>query len=195
MLADAKLPVTFWAKAVNTACYVQNRVLVNKSQNKTPYELFSVDAGTNSTNLLCTKDAANQEVKKYESSIRYIVLPNWAHDDLLESTLSKSYEESSTQVPEGSRNPNPAAFAFNPSADQMETLIVESLIPTNLRRSMMLCKTQVGWKLCKKSSFNSKSRKSRLWLIVLKGSDPLGQNGFSRTRRIKGALLSEIRPG
>nr|GEU53918.1 ribonuclease H-like domain-containing protein [Tanacetum cinerariifolium] len=25
MLADAKLPVTFWAEAVNTACYVQNR--------------------------------------------------------------------------------------------------------------------------------------------------------------------------
>nr|GEY65277.1 ribonuclease H-like domain-containing protein [Tanacetum cinerariifolium] len=41
MLADAKLPVTFWAKAVNTACYVQNRVLVNKSQKKTPYELFN----------------------------------------------------------------------------------------------------------------------------------------------------------
>nr|GEU72945.1 hypothetical protein [Tanacetum cinerariifolium] len=41
MLADAKLPVTFWAKAVNTACYVQNRVLVNKSQNKTSYELFN----------------------------------------------------------------------------------------------------------------------------------------------------------
>nr|GEY21221.1 hypothetical protein [Tanacetum cinerariifolium] len=41
MLADAKLPVTFWAEAVNNACYVQNRVLVNKSQNKTPYELFN----------------------------------------------------------------------------------------------------------------------------------------------------------
>nr|GEV00057.1 retrovirus-related Pol polyprotein from transposon TNT 1-94 [Tanacetum cinerariifolium] len=41
MLADAKLPVTFWAEAVNTACYVQNRVLVNKSYNKTPYELFN----------------------------------------------------------------------------------------------------------------------------------------------------------
>nr|GFD07047.1 retrovirus-related Pol polyprotein from transposon TNT 1-94 [Tanacetum cinerariifolium] len=41
MLADAKLPVTFWAEAVNTACYVQNRVLVNKSQNKTLYELFN----------------------------------------------------------------------------------------------------------------------------------------------------------
>nr|GEW71205.1 ribonuclease H-like domain-containing protein [Tanacetum cinerariifolium] len=41
MLAYAKLPVTFWAEAVNTACYVQNRVLVNKYQNKTPYELFN----------------------------------------------------------------------------------------------------------------------------------------------------------
>nr|GFA86695.1 hypothetical protein [Tanacetum cinerariifolium] len=41
MLANAKLPVTFWAEVVNTACYVQNRVLVNKSHNKTPYELFN----------------------------------------------------------------------------------------------------------------------------------------------------------
>ncbi|GJQ92643.1 putative ribonuclease H-like domain-containing protein [Tanacetum coccineum] len=41
MLADAKLPVTFWAEAVNTACYVQNRVLVTKPLNKTPYELFN----------------------------------------------------------------------------------------------------------------------------------------------------------
>ncbi|GJY42820.1 ribonuclease H-like domain-containing protein [Tanacetum coccineum] len=27
MLADSKLPTTFWAEAVNTACYVQNRVI------------------------------------------------------------------------------------------------------------------------------------------------------------------------
>nr|GFA49173.1 ribonuclease H-like domain-containing protein [Tanacetum cinerariifolium] len=40
MLADLKLPTTFWAEAVNTACYVQNRVLVIKPHNKTPYELF-----------------------------------------------------------------------------------------------------------------------------------------------------------
>nr|GFB40838.1 retrovirus-related Pol polyprotein from transposon TNT 1-94 [Tanacetum cinerariifolium] len=220
MLADAKLPVTFWDEAVNTACYVQNRVLVNKSQNKTPYELFNgrapaigflkpfgchvmilntldnlgkfeakgdegyfigysmsskafrvfnkrtrkieenlhveflenkaimqgdgpnwlfyidsltkympVDAGTNSTNLSGTKDAANQEVRKNESSRRYILLPNWAHDALLESTSSKPYEENSSQVPEGSGNPNSTASTFNPSAEQMETLIVESPIP------------------------------------------------------------------
>ncbi|GKE24284.1 ribonuclease H-like domain-containing protein, partial [Tanacetum coccineum] len=40
MLADSKLPTTFWAEAVNTACYVQNKVLVIKPHNNTPYELF-----------------------------------------------------------------------------------------------------------------------------------------------------------
>nr|GEY50583.1 ribonuclease H-like domain-containing protein [Tanacetum cinerariifolium] len=40
MLADSKLPTTFWTEAVNTACYVQNRILVVKPHNKTPYELF-----------------------------------------------------------------------------------------------------------------------------------------------------------
>ncbi|GJY20062.1 ribonuclease H-like domain-containing protein [Tanacetum coccineum] len=40
MLADSLLPTTFLAEAVSTACYVQNRVLVTKPHNKTPYELL-----------------------------------------------------------------------------------------------------------------------------------------------------------
>ncbi|GJS95429.1 putative ribonuclease H-like domain-containing protein [Tanacetum coccineum] len=40
MLTDSLLPTTFWAEAVSTACYVQNRVLVTKPHNKTPYELL-----------------------------------------------------------------------------------------------------------------------------------------------------------
>nr|GEU42472.1 hypothetical protein [Tanacetum cinerariifolium] len=40
LLADSLLPILFWAVAVNTACYVQNRVLVTKPHNKTPYELL-----------------------------------------------------------------------------------------------------------------------------------------------------------
>nr|GEU40854.1 hypothetical protein [Tanacetum cinerariifolium] len=40
MLADSLLPISFWAEAVNTACYAQNRVLVTKPHNKTPYELL-----------------------------------------------------------------------------------------------------------------------------------------------------------
>ncbi|GJV27614.1 putative ribonuclease H-like domain-containing protein [Tanacetum coccineum] len=59
MLADSLLPTTFWAEAVNTACYVQNRVLVTKPHNKTPYELlhgsgpdwlFDIDLLTNFMN-------------------------------------------------------------------------------------------------------------------------------------------------
>ncbi|GKE40327.1 putative ribonuclease H-like domain-containing protein, partial [Tanacetum coccineum] len=46
MLADSKLPTTFWAEAVNTACYVQNRVLVVKPHNKTSYEFFHGRAPT-----------------------------------------------------------------------------------------------------------------------------------------------------
>ncbi|GKA20358.1 retrovirus-related pol polyprotein from transposon TNT 1-94 [Tanacetum coccineum] len=40
MLADLLFPTTFWAEAVNTSCYVQNRVLVTKPHNKTPYKLL-----------------------------------------------------------------------------------------------------------------------------------------------------------
>nr|GEW92608.1 hypothetical protein [Tanacetum cinerariifolium]GEX82982.1 hypothetical protein [Tanacetum cinerariifolium] len=40
MRADSKSPTTFWAEAVNTACYVENRELVVKPHNKIPYELF-----------------------------------------------------------------------------------------------------------------------------------------------------------
>ncbi|GJY28506.1 putative ribonuclease H-like domain-containing protein [Tanacetum coccineum] len=40
MLANSKLSTIFWTRAVNTACYVQNRVLVVKPHNKISYELF-----------------------------------------------------------------------------------------------------------------------------------------------------------
>nr|GEZ57354.1 putative ribonuclease H-like domain-containing protein [Tanacetum cinerariifolium] len=51
VLADAKLPVTFWTKAVNTACYVQNRVLsIEKGDG--PNWLFNIDSLTNSMNYV-----------------------------------------------------------------------------------------------------------------------------------------------
>nr|GFB51297.1 putative ribonuclease H-like domain-containing protein [Tanacetum cinerariifolium] len=40
ILTDSLLPIPFGVEAVNTACYVQNRVLVPKPHNKTPYELL-----------------------------------------------------------------------------------------------------------------------------------------------------------
>ncbi|KAJ9544570.1 hypothetical protein OSB04_024277 [Centaurea solstitialis] len=40
MLNASGLPLTFWAKAVSTACYTQNRSLVVKRFEKTPYQLL-----------------------------------------------------------------------------------------------------------------------------------------------------------
>nr|GEY63727.1 hypothetical protein [Tanacetum cinerariifolium] len=98
---------------------------LTKSTNYVP-----VDAGTKSTNLSGTKDATNQEVKKEVSSLRYIALPNWVHDALLESSSSKPQDGCSPEVLEGSGNINPTTSTTNPPADQMETLTVETSIPT-----------------------------------------------------------------
>nr|GEW80547.1 hypothetical protein [Tanacetum cinerariifolium] len=238
MLADAKLPTTFWAEAVNTTYYVQNKVLVNKSQNKTPYELFN--GRTHAIGFLkpfgChvmilntldhlgkfdakedegTKDAASQDVKKDMSSLRYIAFPNWFHEAHLESSTSNAQDSCNVDASESSGNFNPTATSTNLPADQRETLTVEFAIPTvsspvptacletspettsgsrliskrvtsqdetsslgnistfsnrkNLKRSLMLLKTQVGLKLCRKNFFNSRFRMFGFWLTDLKG--------------------------
>nr|GFA18869.1 ribonuclease H-like domain-containing protein [Tanacetum cinerariifolium] len=77
-----------------------------------------------------TKDAVSQEVKKDVSSLRYIALPNWAHDALLEFPSSKPQDHCSTEVLKDSGNSNPTASTSTPPADQMETLIMETPIPT-----------------------------------------------------------------
>nr|GFA13134.1 putative ribonuclease H-like domain-containing protein [Tanacetum cinerariifolium] len=207
---------------------------LTNSMNYMPVVVAVVVAGTNSTNFLGTKDAASQEVKKDVSSLRYIALPNWVHDALLESPSNTCKSDD----PESSGNPNPTASTSNPPADQIETLTVETPIPTvsspvptacfedspepssttriiskrvtsqdvtpsldnistlanrfddilgvttstvdshreeadNLRRSLMLSKTQAGWKLCRKNFFNSKSRMFGLWFCP-EGVRPIG---------------------
>nr|GEU72098.1 hypothetical protein [Tanacetum cinerariifolium] len=89
-----------------------------------------VVAGINSTNFSGTKDAASQEVNKDVSSLRYIALPNWVHDALLESSSSKPQDNCSIDAPESSGISNRTATSTNPSADHMETLTVETSIPT-----------------------------------------------------------------
>ena len=40
MLNENNLPKYFWTEAVNTSCYILNRVLVSRKKTKTPYELW-----------------------------------------------------------------------------------------------------------------------------------------------------------
>nr|GEV23565.1 hypothetical protein [Tanacetum cinerariifolium] len=84
MLADSFLPTTFWVEVVNTACYVLNRVLVTKPQNKTPYELLTgkCDGKSNSGFLvrysLNSKAfrVCNLETKRVEESLHVNFLEN-----------------------------------------------------------------------------------------------------------------------
>jgi len=39
MLCENSLPKHFWLETINTACYVQNKVLIKPLLEKTPYEL------------------------------------------------------------------------------------------------------------------------------------------------------------
>nr|GFA05403.1 copia protein [Tanacetum cinerariifolium] len=99
---------------------------LTKSMNYVPV----VDAGTHSTNFLSTKVYASKDEKKDVSSLRYIVLPNWGHEEHLESNLSQPQGPCNTDVPESSGNSNPTATSIILPADQLGTLTVETPIPT-----------------------------------------------------------------
>nr|GFC32963.1 hypothetical protein [Tanacetum cinerariifolium] len=93
-----------------------------------------VDAGTNSTNFSGTKDAASQEVKKDVSFLRYIALPNWVHDALLESSSME------TPIPTVSSPVPTTCFTDSPEpssdtrliskrvANQVETLSLDTIL-------------------------------------------------------------------
>nr|GEW22415.1 hypothetical protein [Tanacetum cinerariifolium] len=197
ILADAKLPVTFWAEVVNTYCYVQNKVLVNKSQNKTPYELFNCRTTAigflkpfgyhviilNTLDHLGKFDAKgdegyfigysmsskafmvfNKRTKRVEENLHVDFLenkaiekgvgPNWLFDidsltnsmnyvpvvvtrtnstnfsAHLESSTSNAQDTCNVDAPESSGNSNPTATSTNPPTDHMETLAVETPVPT-----------------------------------------------------------------
>nr|GEY81771.1 ribonuclease H-like domain-containing protein [Tanacetum cinerariifolium] len=68
-------------------------------------------------NFKLTKDETSNILKKFITEIENL-------KDLKVKIIS-------TKVPEGSKNPNPTASSSNPPTDQIETLTVESLIPTD----------------------------------------------------------------
>nr|GEY88800.1 hypothetical protein [Tanacetum cinerariifolium] len=124
-------------------------VLVNKSQNKTPYELFNCRTPAigflksfgfhviilNTLDNLGKFDAKGDEGTKVAasqdvSSLRYIALPNLFHKAHLESSTSSAQDACNADAPKGSGNSNPTATSKISPAKQMETLIVETAIPT-----------------------------------------------------------------
>nr|GEY49145.1 putative ribonuclease H-like domain-containing protein [Tanacetum cinerariifolium] len=75
-------------------------------------------------------NVVSQAVKNDVSSLRYIALPNWFHEAHMESSNSDAQDACNADVTESSGNSNPTATLKIPAADQMESLTVESVIPT-----------------------------------------------------------------
>ncbi|GJX39624.1 ribonuclease H-like domain-containing protein [Tanacetum coccineum] len=108
MLVDSNLPTTFWAEAVNTACYVLNRVSVIKPHTKTPYELirgrtplidfmkpFGFVAENQTNGIVGTRDniVAGQAEKKIEPEQEYILIPFCTTDPLISQGPKDSEED------------------------------------------------------------------------------------------------------
>nr|GEY85890.1 uncharacterized mitochondrial protein AtMg00810-like [Tanacetum cinerariifolium] len=121
MLADSKLPTTFWVEEVNITCYVQNKVLVVKPHNNTLYELFhkrtqticfmrpfgcavtilniidhlSKFNGTQSNDFASTKASNNagQARKETEPVKYYIWLSLWTTDPLFSQDPKSSHDD------------------------------------------------------------------------------------------------------
>nr|GFC52913.1 retrovirus-related Pol polyprotein from transposon TNT 1-94 [Tanacetum cinerariifolium] len=70
------------------------------------------------------------DVKKDVSSLRYIVLSSWFHEAHLESSTSNAQDACNADAPESNGNSNPTATSTNPPTDHMESLAVETSIPT-----------------------------------------------------------------
>ncbi|GJV97769.1 retrovirus-related pol polyprotein from transposon TNT 1-94 [Tanacetum coccineum] len=95
MLADSKLPTTFWAEAVSTTCYVQNRVLIVKPHNKTPYELFRVSESSTSSQ----QDQVNQDC---------IIMPIWKDASYFGDAAPRSVVDAQIQDKDGLQDENDA---------------------------------------------------------------------------------------
>nr|GFA76331.1 hypothetical protein [Tanacetum cinerariifolium] len=148
MLADAKLPVTFWAEAVNTAYNLgkfeaegDEGYFIGYSMSTKAFMVFNKRTRRVEENLhveflenkAIEKGAGPNwlfDIDSLTKSMNYVPV-DAVHDALLESSSCKPQDESSTKVPKGDGNPNPTASTSNPPADQMETLTVESPIPTD----------------------------------------------------------------
>ncbi|XP_052626835.1 uncharacterized protein LOC111878595 [Lactuca sativa] len=98
MLGDSKLPVFFWAEAISTACYVQNRMLINKSQMKTPYEILY---GSSSGSISNSKNVSEDE----DEEVVYI--PPMVSSSQPKGETPASSEGESFASPEGESSVHP----------------------------------------------------------------------------------------
>nr|GEY89067.1 retrovirus-related Pol polyprotein from transposon TNT 1-94 [Tanacetum cinerariifolium] len=128
MLTDSKLPTTFWAEAVSTACYVQNRVLIVKPHNKTPYELFRGTISDESAGIQKDLNAGTSSGKE-ATRPDYIVMPVWKD--------ASYFDTSSKDVKDGTHNEDDDKDKTEDDSSPKEINAVEQHIePTRIAKAL-----------------------------------------------------------
>lgn len=126
MLCESNLPKYFWAEAVNTACYIQNRILLHPILNKTPYELWKGRKSNISYfhpfGCKCTILNTNDSLDKFESKVFLGFLLGY-------STSSKAYRvyNSSSKTVEESIHVRFNYDFYTEKRDDIDDEITESL--------------------------------------------------------------------
>ncbi|XP_063946117.1 uncharacterized protein LOC135151534 [Daucus carota subsp. sativus] len=101
MLSKSRLLIYFWAEAVNTSCYTQNRTLINKEHMKTPYERMNGKKPTVKyfhvfeLNALCLRMEMNI-VESVNVTFDDTKLPNIQIEDPSESLKFDNYLDSNS---------------------------------------------------------------------------------------------------
>nr|GEU42946.1 hypothetical protein [Tanacetum cinerariifolium] len=142
MLADAKLPITFWAEfeAKGDEGYI-----IGYSMSSKAFRVFNKRTRRVEENLH-VEFLENKAIKKGAGS-------NWLFDiDSLNKSMNYVPVDAgtnSTNPSESSGNTNSTATLTNPLADQLETLIVETPIPTveAMQEELLQFKIQNVWTL------------------------------------------------
>nr|GEU43000.1 putative reverse transcriptase, RNA-dependent DNA polymerase [Tanacetum cinerariifolium] len=124
MLADAKLPITFWAEKFEAKG--DEGYIIGYSMSSKAFRVFNKRTRRVEENLH-VEFLENKAIKKGAGS-------NWLFDiDSLNKSMNYVPVDAgtnSTNPSESSGNTNSTATLTNPLADQLETLIVETPIPT-----------------------------------------------------------------
>ncbi|GJX57964.1 integrase, catalytic region, zinc finger, CCHC-type containing protein [Tanacetum coccineum] len=127
MLSAAKGPLFFWAEAIATACFIQNRSLVSPRHEKTPYHIInSRKPSVNSFTFLALFGYSTQSRDYMVHNKRTRVIVETIHVNFVELHQMVSDHVSSDPVPQ-LKMLNELELLFNPMFDKLlngTTLVV-----------------------------------------------------------------------
>ncbi|GJX58371.1 putative ribonuclease H-like domain-containing protein, partial [Tanacetum coccineum] len=169
------------AEAVSTACYVQNRVLVVKPRNKTPYELFRGlkpvlsfirPFGCHVTILNTLDSLGKFDGKSDEVAASTISNESSGTQGELNAGTSTQKEEISQdlhQVEDGTHNESDGKYKSEGDSSPKEVNTAHTIpfrAQLNPQALLKLYLIHLGWKQCRKNFCNSSSNRNKARLVV-----------------------------